>query len=73
MTDVGISIGIFADCGWEYMFDFVGYSYFCKAADQSDGNDEIFCDDESRLDMMKRVLKGRVAPLIVFFSRKHYL
>ena len=60
-------VQLFADCGWEYMFDFVGYSYFRKAADQSDGNDEIFCDNESRLDMMKRVLKGRVAPLIVFF------
>ena len=60
-------VQLFADCGWEYMFDFVGYSYFRKAADQTDGSDEIFCDDESRLDMMKRVLKGRVVPLIVIF------
>lgn len=60
-------VQLFSDCGWEYMFDFVGYSYFRKAADQPDGNDEIFCDDESRLDMMKRVLKGRLVPLIVIF------
>ena len=23
-------VKMFADCGWEYLFDFVGYSYFGK-------------------------------------------
>lgn len=60
-------VQMFSDCGWEYLFDFVGYSYFRKATEQVDGNEEIFCDDDSRLDMMKRVFKGRVAPLIIIF------
>ena len=31
------------------------------------GNEEIFCDDDSRLSMMKRVFMGRIVPLIVLF------
>lgn len=60
-------VQMFSDCGWEYLFDFVGYSYFRKASDEADTNEEIFCDDASRLDMMKRVFKGRMLPLIVIF------
>ena len=124
-------VKMFADCGWEYLFDFVGYSYFRKEAEDLSPNtekieqgeldgresatleseeksaqvnretinvervkkgvqtaresvtpanmekaargsfkaaeEEIFCDDESRLDMMKRVYKGRVIPLIIIF------
>lgn len=60
-------IQLFSDCGWEYLFDFVGYSYFCKSSEEAEDNEEIFCDDESRLDMMKRVYKGRVVPLIALF------
>lgn len=31
------------------------------------GEEEIFCDDESRLDMMKRVFRGRMIPLAALF------
>lgn len=58
---------MFSDSGWEYLFDFVGFSYFKKPVQQMDGNEEIFCDDESRLDMMKRIFKGRVYPLLILF------
>lgn len=60
-------VQMFSDCGWEYLFDFVGYSYFRKAKGQGEDNEEIFCDDASRVDMMKRVFKGRVVPLIFIF------
>lgn len=60
-------VQMFADCGWEYLFDFVGYSYFRKVSDGTDTKDEIFCDDESRLDMMRRVFRGCVIPLIILF------
>lgn len=60
-------VKIFSDCGWDYLFDFVGYSYFCKKDSLSGEREEIFCDDASRLDMMKRVFKGRVWPLIILF------
>lgn len=60
-------VQMFFDCGWEYLFDFVGYSYFRKPVSKMQGQEEIFCDDESRMDMMKRVYRGRLLPLIVIF------
>lgn len=57
---------LFSDCGWEYLQDFVGYSYFRKPVSQMQGEQEeaIFCDDESRYEMLKRVFQGRMLPLI---------
>lgn len=78
-------IKMFEDCGWEYIQDYVGYSYFRKGVDQKGIREEIFCDDESRLQMMQRVLKGRMLPLLliffvvllpqflIFFFQKNYL
>ena len=60
-------IQMFADCGWEYLQDYAGYSYFRKPA-AAPGSDEIFCDDESRLQMMKRVFKDRFLPLFIILS-----
>lgn len=60
-------IQMFYDCGWEYLQDFFGYSYFRKPVSQMHGEEEIFCDDFSRFDMMKRVLRGRMLPLVVMF------
>lgn len=60
-------VRMFRDCGWEYLQDYTGYSYFRKAASEMDGDEEIFCDDSSRLDFMKRVFKGRIIPCIVVF------
>lgn len=61
-------VQMFSDCGWEYLFDFVGYSYFYKKGENGQENEEIFCDDSSRLDMMKRVLKGRIVPMLLLFA-----
>ncbi len=60
-------IQMFEDCGWEYITDLVGYRYFRKSAAEMNGPEEIFCDEESRLDMLKRVAKGRLLPLLVIF------
>lgn len=60
-------VKMFSDCGWEYLQDYVGYSYFRKPASQMNGDERIFCDDASRLDMMKRVLIGRMIPLLIIF------
>jgi hypothetical protein len=61
-------VQMFEDCGWEYNQEFVGYSYFRKPASKgSDRDEEIFCDDESRAQMMERVFKGRLIPLLVIF------
>lgn len=61
-------VKMFNDCGWEYLQDFVGYSYFRKPASEISGTTEIFCDDDSRLQMLERVFKGRIFPLIILFS-----
>lgn len=58
---------MFDDCGWEYIQDYFGYSYFRKVVSDDDIAEEIFCDDESRLQMMQRVLKGRMLPLLIIF------
>ncbi len=60
-------VQMFTDCGWNYLFDFMGYSYFCKQGNQMEDKEEIFCDDASRYEMMKRVFRGRIIPLIIVF------
>ena len=60
-------VKMFQDCGWEYLQDYVGYSYFRKAAAEADGADEIFCDDDSKLEMLKRVFRRRVILLLMIF------
>lgn len=57
---------MFRDCGWEYLGEYFGYSYFRKPAGDW-GGEEIFCDDQSRLDMMRRVFRGKIIPLILLF------
>ena len=32
------------------------------------GDEEIFCDDASRLALMERIYKGRLLPLVILFS-----
>lgn len=62
-------IQMFCDCGWEYLMEYVGYSYFCKPkSEMADGEEEIFCDDQSRMDMVARVFRGRIIPLILLFA-----
>ena len=58
---------MFADCGWEYIQEYAGYSYFKKSVEDMNDEEEIFCDESSRLAMMERVYKGRLVPLLVVF------
>ena len=59
---------MFADCGWEYIQEYAGYSYFRKPVAAAGEAEEIFCDDSDRLAMLERVYKGRLLPLLVVFS-----
>ena len=61
-------IRLFTDCGWEYIQEYVGYSYFRKSVCDMNGEEEIFSDGSSRIAMMERVFKGRLTPLLVIFS-----
>ena len=60
-------VQMFSDCGWEYIQDFFGYSYFRKSAKMMDGEEDIFNDDSSKMAMMERVYKGRLIPLLIIF------
>lgn len=60
-------VQMFKDCGWEYLFDFMGYSYVRKSVACMQGDEEIFCDENSRIDFITRVFKGRLVPLIFLF------
>jgi hypothetical protein len=42
-------VKMFEDCGWEYLLEFAGYSYFRKPEAQMSREEEIFCDDEPDL------------------------
>lgn len=58
---------LFEDCSWEYLQDHSDYSYFRKTVYDDGVAEEIFCDDESRFQMMQRLLKGRMLPLLAIF------
>lgn len=60
-------IKMFEDCGWEYLSDYSGYSYFRKKASEMNGDEKIFCDNESRVDMMNRIVRARLLPVCVIF------
>lgn len=58
---------MFDDCGWEYIQDYAGYSYFRKPVLEDGVAEEIFCDEESKFQMMERVIKCRMLPLLIIF------
>lgn len=58
---------MFYDCGWEYLFDACGWSYFRKPASLAVEDEEIFSDQDSKLDLMNRIGKGRLIPLLILF------
>lgn len=67
MAHISEYIQMFRDCGWEYVTDMMGYAYFRKPANEMVEDEGIFCDDESKIEMIERVYKGRMIPLIVIF------
>ena len=61
-------VKMFSDCGWEYMQEYAGYSYFRKPMNEEGVAEEIFCDEASRLAMLERVYKSRLMPLLIIIS-----
>ncbi|MDY2957722.1 DUF2812 domain-containing protein [Floccifex sp.] len=59
-------VQMFKDCGWEYIQEFMGYSYFRKAKKEKE-DESIFCDEQSRNEMINRVFKGRLVPMLFIF------
>lgn len=61
---------LFKDCGWEYITDFNGFSYFRKlhSGIESDAEFEIYNDVAGKLAMIKRILIMRMLPILLLFS-----
>ena len=61
-------VQMYTDYGWEYLQDLNDYSYFRKSACDEDESDlTIFSDDQSKLDMLKRIFLKRMVPLLFIF------
>lgn len=58
---------MYKDYGWEYFNACMGWNYFRKSASDVNGvNDgEIFSDNESKIEMLNKVIRNRMLPLIV--------
>ena len=58
-----------ADFGWEYFAEISGWLYFRKpaAAAQADGEEELFSDDASRVEMVDHITRTRLIPLAIIF------
>lgn len=71
-------IQMYEDYGWEYIQDLNEYSYFRKpaageniASEKETANQydsEIFSDDESKLEMMKRIFVKKMLPILIIFG-----
>lgn len=58
---------MFADCGWEYVDEMNGWRYFRKPLAQADGDEAIFSSDASRLELLGRVFRTRMLPVLLLF------
>ena len=61
---------LFKDCGWEHITNFNGFSYFRKAHSEieSDAEFEIYNDATGKLDIVHRILRLRLLPVLFFLS-----
>lgn len=60
---------MFHDYGWEYLGQCVGWLYFRKSAAQGSCQEDstLFSDNASKLDLITRVCKTRLLPLLGIF------
>ncbi|MDT2731812.1 DUF2812 domain-containing protein [Streptococcus parauberis] len=60
---------LYQDYGWEYCGTYIGWNYFRKAAKlvEHAGENQIFSDRESKLNMISHIIKTRMLPLLIIF------
>lgn len=58
-----------SDYGWEYAGHCMGWIYLRKPASaiENENDGELFSDNTSRLDMVERIYKTRMLPIMVIF------
>ena len=61
-------VQLYADYGWEYLQDLNEYSYFRKSVSNTDDHDmDIFSDNQSKLEMLKRIFLKKLVPVLAIF------
>jgi hypothetical protein len=62
-------IKMFEDYGWQYFGSYVGWNYFRKPESEieNESDKEIFSDVESKVEMIDKVFKSRMLPLLIIF------
>lgn len=55
------------DYGWTYLTSLNNYRYLYKTASGNNDNDEIYTDNASKLEMLKRILRFRILPIMCVF------
>ena len=65
----GAYLQMFRDYGWEYSGSCMGWNYFSKLKSQIENENEmkIFSDSESKIEMIDRIFKTRMLPLVIIF------
>ena len=59
---------MFRDYGWEYLGEINDFTYFRKKEiDENDANNEIFSDNESRIQMISKILRWKMVPILLLF------
>lgn len=58
---------LYKDAGWEYMFDVFEWSYFRKPVSVEGEEPSIFTDKETKIELIRKVFKRRMLPLIILF------
>jgi len=60
---------MYKDYGWEYFTSCVGWNYFRKPAAETlaENEGELFSDNESKLEMVEKIIRFRMMPLVVIF------
>ena len=56
-------IQMYADYGWTMITSLFGYHYFQKPAALCHGEETLFSDTLSKIDMVNRLIQGRLVPL----------
>lgn len=60
---------MYLDYGWEYCGECFGWNYFRKPAAQinEENEGELFSDNQSKLEMLEKIIKTRMLPLFCLF------
>ena len=61
-------LAMFREYGWEFMYEINNYCCFRRSVRDTDEKElDIFSDRQSRIDMMKRIIRWRLLPVLLIF------